>query len=136
MTRDCWYLRDADAHVPPFVSRIHHRAALSSPGSYGCYLWTGALGSNGRPIVWRGARPSSAYRVAYEQAGLAIAEGLVLDRECRPGAEICQAGCSPSDPILTTPPPPGVCPGTGPRVTRPDVVLAASWSSLLAPREG
>jgi len=50
---------------------------------YGCHLWTGPVGSNGRPIVWRGARPSSGYVVAYQQAGLLIAAGHVLDHLCR-----------------------------------------------------
>lgn len=51
--------------------------------TYGCHLWTGKRGDNGRPIVWRGKRPSSAYRIAYEQAGLAIAADQVLDHLCR-----------------------------------------------------
>jgi len=50
---------------------------------FGCHLWTGALGSNGRPIIWRGARPSSAYRVAYEHQRGPIPTGLVLDHLCR-----------------------------------------------------
>lgn len=50
---------------------------------FGCYLWTGQQSSNGRPILWRGHRPSSAYRVLYEQDVGPIKDGLVLDHLCR-----------------------------------------------------
>lgn len=50
---------------------------------YGCHLWTGDRGSNGRPIIWRGRRPSSAYRVAFEHAGEVVADDQVLDHLCR-----------------------------------------------------
>jgi hypothetical protein len=50
---------------------------------YGCHLWSGPFGSNGRPIIWRGARPSSAYRVAFELARGPVPIGLVLDHLCR-----------------------------------------------------
>jgi len=51
--------------------------------TFGCHLWTGKLGDNGRPIIWRGRRPSSAYRVAYEQAGLIVPAEHALDHLCR-----------------------------------------------------
>jgi len=57
--------------------------AYDVDATYGCHLWTGELGSNGRPIVWRGKRPSTAYRLAYEQAGGTIAAEHVLDHLCR-----------------------------------------------------
>jgi hypothetical protein len=50
---------------------------------FGCHVWSGKTGSNGRPIVWRGRRPSSAYKVAYEEQVGPVADGLVLDHLCR-----------------------------------------------------
>ena len=50
---------------------------------FGCWLWHGKTGSNGRPIVWRGRQPSSAYRVLYESLVGPVANGLVLDHLCR-----------------------------------------------------
>lgn len=50
---------------------------------FGCCIWTGKLGNNGRPIIWRGQAPSSAHRVIYEQEIGPVAEGLVLDHLCR-----------------------------------------------------
>lgn len=50
---------------------------------FGCHLWTGRVGSNGRPVIWRGNKPSSAYRVAYEQAVGEVPSGQVLDHLCR-----------------------------------------------------
>lgn len=50
---------------------------------YGCWLWTGKLGSNGRPIIWRGRTPSSAHVVVYEAEVGAVPDELVLDHLCR-----------------------------------------------------
>jgi hypothetical protein len=51
--------------------------------TYGCWLWTGKTDRiDGRPLVWRGARPSAAHRVMYETHVGPIAEGLELDHEC------------------------------------------------------
>jgi hypothetical protein len=50
---------------------------------FGCWLWTGKLGSNGRPIVWRGRKPSSAHVVMYEQEIGPVPEERVLDHLCR-----------------------------------------------------
>lgn len=50
---------------------------------YGCWLWTGKVDKfDGRPLVWRGARPSAAHRVMYEQHEGPIADGLELDHTC------------------------------------------------------
>lgn len=51
--------------------------------TFGCHLWTGELGSNGRPIIWRGQRPSSAYRLAYELEVALVPVDHVLDHLCR-----------------------------------------------------
>jgi hypothetical protein len=51
--------------------------------TFGCWLWTGKLGNNGRPIVWRGRKPSSAYQVIYENEVGAVPVGKVLDHLCR-----------------------------------------------------
>ncbi len=50
---------------------------------YGCHLWHGKLGSNGRPVIWRGQKPSSAHKIAYEEANGPVKDGLVLDHLCR-----------------------------------------------------
>lgn len=50
---------------------------------FGCWRWKGDLGNNGRPIVWRGQRPSSAYRVVYEREAGAVPPDRVLDHLCR-----------------------------------------------------
>lgn len=50
---------------------------------YGCHLWTGKLGSNGRPIVWRGRKPISAYQMLYVEAVGPVPEDRVLDHLCR-----------------------------------------------------
>lgn len=50
---------------------------------YGCHIWTGQLGSNGRPIVWRGRKPSSGYQVVYEAEVGEVPDGRVLDHLCR-----------------------------------------------------
>ena len=48
-----------------------------------CHIWTGKFGSNGRPVIWRGNRPSSAYKVAYELEHGPVEDGLVVDHLCR-----------------------------------------------------
>src|SRR5690349_19395952 len=50
---------------------------------FGCHLWTGKLGSNGRPIVWRGRAPISAHKLAYEELYGAVDPDKVLDHNCR-----------------------------------------------------
>lgn len=50
---------------------------------YGCHLWTGKLGNNGRPIVWRGRTPITAYRKIYEAEVGAVPPDHVLDHLCR-----------------------------------------------------
>jgi hypothetical protein len=50
---------------------------------YGCHLWNGKLGNNGRPIVWRGRKPSSAYQLRYEAEVGNVPVDHVLDHLCR-----------------------------------------------------
>lgn len=50
---------------------------------FGCWIWTGTIGNNGRGIVWRGKTPIAAYRVVYEQEVGDVPDGLVLDHACR-----------------------------------------------------
>ena len=50
---------------------------------WGCFVWQGALSDAGRPIVWRGQRPSSAYRIAYEEAFGPIPDDKVCDHLCK-----------------------------------------------------
>lgn len=50
---------------------------------FGCWLWSGKTGSNGRPIVWRGRTPMNAYKALYEFEHGPVAEDLVLDHLCR-----------------------------------------------------
>ena len=51
---------------------------------YGCWLWTGKLGSNGRPIIWRGrSAPLSAHKLVYEAEVGAVPVDHVLDHLCR-----------------------------------------------------
>lgn len=50
---------------------------------YGCWLWRGQIGNNGRPIAWLGHAPKSVYKIVFETAkGLVPAE-RVLDHVCR-----------------------------------------------------
>jgi hypothetical protein len=51
--------------------------------AFGCDLWTGATGNNGRPIVWRGKSPIAAYRIAYIEAHGEIPEDRAIDHVCR-----------------------------------------------------
>ncbi len=57
--------------------------AYDVDATFGCWLWTGQVGSNGRPIIWRGRRPSSAYKVVYEIHVGPVPDGLELDHGCR-----------------------------------------------------
>ena len=51
---------------------------------FGCWLWQGRTDKrDGRPLVWRGARPSAAHRVVYEAEAGPIPAGLELDHACR-----------------------------------------------------
>lgn len=50
---------------------------------FGCWLWTGELGNNGRPIIWRGRAPSSAHKVVYEAEVDLVPKDYVLDHLCR-----------------------------------------------------
>jgi hypothetical protein len=50
---------------------------------YGCHLWTGKLGSNGRPVIWLGRKPVSAHKYIYEQECGPVKDGMVLDHRCR-----------------------------------------------------
>ena len=50
---------------------------------FGCELWTGKLGNNGRPIVWRGRTPMNAYTIAYDRAHGDVPADLVVDHLCR-----------------------------------------------------
>lgn len=50
---------------------------------YFCHLWTGKLGGNGRPIVWRGRTPVNAYKLAYEAKFGTVKDGMQLDHVCR-----------------------------------------------------
>lgn len=50
---------------------------------FGCELWTGKLGSNGRPIVWLGRAPVNAYVIAYERLHGAVPADHVVDHVCR-----------------------------------------------------
>ena len=50
---------------------------------YGCHLWNGKLGGNGRPIVWRGRTPVNAYKLTYEAAHGPVPDGQVVDHLCR-----------------------------------------------------
>lgn len=50
---------------------------------FGCHLWTGKLGNNQRPIIWRGRTPSSPHKTIYEETNGVVPVGLVLDHLCR-----------------------------------------------------
>lgn len=51
---------------------------------FGCWIWTGKLDRNdGRPLVWRGRRPSAAHRAMYEHHIGPIPDGLELDHTCQ-----------------------------------------------------
>lgn len=53
--------------------------------TYGCWLWTGKLGGNGRPIVWRGKKPTSAHVLTYADDPVygEVPDDHVLDHLCR-----------------------------------------------------
>lgn len=50
---------------------------------FGCWLWTGKVGSNGRPIIWAGRKPISAYQKVYEDEIGPVPQDKVLDHLCR-----------------------------------------------------
>lgn len=50
---------------------------------FGCDLWTGKVGSNGRPIIWRGRTPSSVHKVLFEERFGPVPPDKVLDHLCR-----------------------------------------------------
>lgn len=50
---------------------------------FGCHVWTGKLGSNGRPIVWLGKTPVNAYRLSYKRRYGFVRPEDVIDHVCR-----------------------------------------------------
>lgn len=58
-----------------------------TPSPTGCWLWNGAIGTNGYATVSRGTRPNRlrwmAHRFSYEVFVGPIPEGLDLDHLCR-----------------------------------------------------
>lgn len=50
---------------------------------FGCLLWTGKLGNNGRPIVWHGPIPVNAYKLAFEREHGEVPNEQVIDHLCR-----------------------------------------------------
>lgn len=58
--------------------------AYSVDPVFGCWNWTGKTDTrDGRPLVWRGKRPSSGQRVVYESSCGPVPEGLELDHTCQ-----------------------------------------------------
>lgn len=51
--------------------------------TFGCHLWTGKLGNNGRPIIWLGRAPVNAYVIAYKRVHGEIPHEHVVDHLCR-----------------------------------------------------
>ena len=51
--------------------------------TWGCHVWTGKLGSNGRPIVWAGRTPMNAYKLAWQEKNGPVPVQRVLDHVCR-----------------------------------------------------
>lgn len=51
-------------------------------GPLGCWVWDGALNSDGYPLVWHEGKPQLARRVTWEQHNGPIPEGHVLRNEC------------------------------------------------------
>jgi hypothetical protein len=50
---------------------------------WGCWLWRGKVGDNGRGFVWRGNTPVAAYLAVYRDEVGDVPDGLVLDHLCR-----------------------------------------------------
>ncbi|MGE0551748.1 MAG: HNH endonuclease signature motif containing protein [Kofleriaceae bacterium] len=67
--------------------------------TFGCWLWLGAVDSDGYPIEWRAGKPLKIYRVIYEREVGPVPEGLVLDHGC--SSRRC---CSPAhlEPVTQT----------------------------------
>ncbi len=53
----------------------------------GCWVWVGALDTNGYGLIWNGERVVGAHRLAYEVMVGPVPEGLVLDHE------VCSLPC-------------------------------------------
>lgn len=49
----------------------------------GCYIWVGALQSDGYGSFWVGEKTTKAHRFAFERAGGVLVDGMVLDHACR-----------------------------------------------------
>lgn len=62
---------------------ISARWPVAIDSLFGCALWKGDIGSNGRPIIWRGRAPSSAHKVVYEELVGEVPLERVLDHLCR-----------------------------------------------------
>lgn len=58
-------------------------AAKVAVAADGCWLWTGALASNGYGSVGHGGRIHSAHALAYRLLVGAVPDGLQLDHLCR-----------------------------------------------------
>lgn len=51
---------------------------------FGCWIWSGRVDrKDGRPLVWRGAKPIAAHRYVYEREVGTIKSGMELDHLCR-----------------------------------------------------
>lgn len=57
--------------------------AKVTPGRGGCWVWTGALNTNGYGQSFIAGRAQSTHRLAYEALAGPIPDGLVLDHLCR-----------------------------------------------------
>jgi len=63
-------------------ARFLKKLSIGTPAS-GCWVWHGALKSNGYGYVFAGGRDQNAHRVAYQWFVGPIPEGLELDHLCR-----------------------------------------------------
>ncbi len=48
----------------------------------GCWLWLGAINSDGYPVLWDGKRLTYAHRIAYEMVVGPIPDGFDVDHTC------------------------------------------------------
>lgn len=48
----------------------------------GCWLWLGAVNSDGYPVLWDGEHLTYAHRIAYKMVIGAIPEGYDVDHTC------------------------------------------------------
>lgn len=80
--------------APPKVSRNQHSPPRSLQERFdyytpdrpadGCWLWKGALYSNGYGRIWTGTQPALAHRVSFTlHTGIGLAHGQQLDHLCR-----------------------------------------------------